>query len=60
MYEMFASWTFQKSEILNFGDFAFCVKGDIVAVNGIKGYVGTAFQNAQLYNLLTAGLLKRA
>lgn len=31
----------------------------IAAVNGITGYTGTASQNTQMYNLLTAGLLKR-
>lgn len=32
----------------------------IAAANGIKGYIGTAAQNTQMYNLLVAGLLKRA
>lgn len=32
----------------------------IATANGIKGYVGTADQNTQMYNLLSAGLLKRA
>ena len=32
----------------------------IAAANGIKSYVGTAAQNTQMYNLLAAGLLKRA
>lgn len=31
----------------------------IAAANGIRGYVGTASQNTQMYNLLVAGLLKR-
>lgn len=31
----------------------------IAAANGIKGYMGTAAQNTQMYNLLAAGLLKR-
>lgn len=31
----------------------------IAAANGITGYTGTASQNTQMYNLLTAGLLKR-
>ncbi|MCM1057692.1 MAG: M15 family peptidase, partial [Firmicutes bacterium] len=31
----------------------------IAAANGITGYLGTASQNTALYNLLTAGLLKR-
>lgn len=32
----------------------------IAAANGISGYCGTASQNIQMYNLLVAGLLKRA
>lgn len=32
----------------------------IAAANNISGYVGTAAQNTQMYNLLRAGLLKRA
>lgn len=32
----------------------------IAAANGITGYRGTAAQNTQIYNLLVAGLLKRA
>lgn len=32
----------------------------IAAANNIKGYCGTASQNTQMYNLLKAGLLKRA
>lgn len=31
----------------------------IAAANNIGGYVGTAAQNTQMYNLLTAGLLKK-
>lgn len=31
----------------------------IAAANGIKGYMGTAAQNTEMYNLLRAGLLKR-
>lgn len=31
----------------------------IASANSIKGYVGTASQNTQMYNLLKAGLLKR-
>ncbi len=31
----------------------------VAAANGISGYRGTASQNTQMYNLLTAGLLKR-
>ncbi len=31
----------------------------IASANGISGYMGTAAQNTQMYNLLTAGLLKR-
>lgn len=30
----------------------------IAAANGISGYIGTAAQNTQIYNLLVAGLLK--
>lgn len=33
---------------------------EIAAANGISGYCGTASQNTQMYNMLTAGLLKRA
>lgn len=32
----------------------------IAKANNIKGYIGTAAQNIQMYNLLKAGLLKRA
>lgn len=32
----------------------------IAAANGIKAYAGTAAQNTQMYNLLAAGVLKRA
>lgn len=32
----------------------------IAAANGINGYIGSANQNTQMYNLLVAGLLKRA
>lgn len=31
----------------------------IAAANGFKGYIGTAAQNTQMYNMLVAGLLKR-
>lgn len=31
----------------------------VAAANGISGYRGTASQNTQMYNLLTAGLLKK-
>lgn len=31
----------------------------VAAVNGFKGYIGTAAQNTQMYNMLVAGLLKR-
>ncbi len=33
---------------------------EIAKANGIGGYVGTAAQNTQMYNLLVAGLLKKA
>ena len=32
----------------------------IAAANGITAYIGTAAQNTQMYNMLAAGLLKRA
>jgi hypothetical protein len=32
----------------------------IAKENGIAGYIGTAKQNTQMYNLLVAGLLKKA
>lgn len=32
----------------------------IAAANNIAGYIGTAAQNTQMYNLLVAGLLKKA
>ena len=32
----------------------------IAAANGITGYIGSASQNTQMYNLLKAGLLKKA
>lgn len=32
----------------------------IAKANGIAGYIGTAAQNTQMYNLLVAGLLKKA
>lgn len=37
----------------------YAFRKQIAAANGIKGYVGTASQNTQMYNLLVAGLLKR-
>lgn len=39
---------------------SYSYRKQIAAANGIKGYVGTASQNTQMYNLLVAGLLKRA
>lgn len=38
---------------------SYTFRRQIAAVNGIKGYMGTANQNTQMYNLLKAGLLKR-
>lgn len=38
----------------------YAYRKQIAAANGIKGYVGTATQNTQMYNLLVAGLLKKA
>lgn len=39
---------------------AYAHRKQIAAANGIKGYVGTAAQNTEMYNLLTSGLLKMA
>ncbi len=38
----------------------YAFRRQIAAANDIQGYVGTAAQNTQMYNLLKAGLLKRA
>ena len=38
---------------------SYTFRRQIAAVNDIKGYMGTANQNTQMYNLLRAGLLKR-
>lgn len=38
----------------------YAFRKQIAAANGISGYVGTAVQNVQMYNLLKAGLLKKA
>ncbi len=37
----------------------YAFRKQIAVANGIKGYVGTASQNTEMYNLLVAGLLKR-
>lgn len=39
---------------------SYAFRRQIAAVNGIAFYMGTAAQNTQMYNLLAAGLLKRA
>lgn len=39
---------------------SYSYRKQIAAVNGIAGYCGTASQNTQMYNMLVAGLLKRA
>ncbi|MCM1193926.1 MAG: N-acetylmuramoyl-L-alanine amidase [Butyrivibrio sp.] len=39
---------------------SYAFRKEIAAANDITGYVGTASQNTMMYNLLTAGLLKRA
>lgn len=39
---------------------SYAFRKQIAAANGIKAYAGTAAQNTQMYNLLVAGLLKRA
>lgn len=38
---------------------SYSYRKQIASANGISGYCGTAGQNTQMYNLLTAGLLKR-
>ncbi len=38
---------------------SYTFRRQIAAVNDIKGYMGTANQNTEMYNLLRAGLLKR-
>lgn len=37
----------------------YAFRKQIAAANGINGYVGTAAQNTQMYNLLVAGILKK-
>ncbi|MCM1057711.1 MAG: N-acetylmuramoyl-L-alanine amidase [Firmicutes bacterium] len=39
---------------------SYVFRKEIAAANDITGYVGTASQNTMMYNLLAAGLLKRA
>lgn len=41
-------------------DASFKHRKQIAKANGINGYVGTAAQNTQMYNLLVAGILKMA
>ena len=41
-------------------DASFAHRKKIAAANGITGYTGTASQNTRMYNLLVAGMLKRA
>jgi hypothetical protein len=41
-------------------DNSYAFRKKIAAVNGISGYRGSAAQNTQMYNLLVAGLLRRA
>lgn len=41
-------------------DYSYAYRKKIAAANNITGYRGTAAQNTQMYNLLVAGLLKRA
>lgn len=41
-------------------DNSFSFRSKIAKTNGITGYIGMATQNTQMYNLLVAGLLKRA
>lgn len=40
-------------------DSSYGFRKQIAAANGITGYIGSASQNTQIYNLLVAGLLKR-
>ena len=39
---------------------SYSYRAKIAKANNIKGYIGTAKQNTQMYNLLVAGLLKKA
>lgn len=41
-------------------DYSYAYRKQIAVANGITGYRGTAAQNTQMYNLLVAGLLKKA
>ena len=41
-------------------DASFANRKKIAVANGISGYTGTASQNTRMYNLLVAGMLKRA
>lgn len=41
-------------------DYSYAYRKKIAVANGITGYRGTATQNTQMYNLLVAGLLKKA
>lgn len=41
-------------------DSSYSFRCKIAKANGITGYIGTASQNTQMYNLLVAGLLKKA
>lgn len=40
-------------------DSSYSFRKKIAAANGIAGYLGTAVQNTQMYNLLVAGILKK-
>lgn len=40
--------------------YTYSFRKKIAKANGISGYVGSAAQNTQMYNLLKAGLLKKA
>ena len=41
-------------------DSSYAFRKKIAAANGIKGYIGSAAQNTSMYNMLKAGLLKKA
>ena len=40
-------------------DYSYSYRKQIAKANGITGYMGTASQNTQMYNLLVAGILKK-
>lgn len=63
--EYYPSYTGRKSTIAyalsDIGvDCSYSFRAKIAKANGISGYIGSAAQNTKMYNLLVAGILKKA